>query len=360
MLIFFDDQGEDKLLVGCKDGALLSFKILEKEGNSDITSLDAENEFSKKPVTQLNVIEEQNLLVSCSGGYINVHNIGYNNYSDTVQIAPRTQISKSKGCIFYSLDQIGKNYFLSVILKKRLIIFQLLEKEFVFQKEMVLPDTPNTITLTGESICVGYKKGYSLLNLSTSHDQFLFPLEKGTPIISKLPNRQLLLSKDTSSIVIGFDGKPTKKFTISWTESPLDFKYCFPYLIGLMSKVIEVRTFVSNSNTIQFIPIKALFISCKGDSIYLANQSSIFKLSQIPLLSQISQLVEEKLFEDALNLLSLLPPSLIDPQQKQTKISLIQTQHAYSLFSKGNFFLFIFLILLLIFLIKLYLMKLSF
>lgn len=171
-------KGDDKLLVGCKDGALLIFKIVESDGNCDVISSDVESEFSKKPVTQLTVIEDQNLLISISGGLINVHNIGFNT---SVTITPRTQILKTKGCLFYSLDQIGRTHFLSVVSKKRLMVFQLSDKEFIFQKEMILPDTPTTISLTGESICVGYKKGYSLLNIQSSQDQFLFSLDKGRP-----------------------------------------------------------------------------------------------------------------------------------------------------------------------------------
>ena len=220
------------MIVGCKDGALLTFKITEIDGNFDIASLDAENEFSKKAITQINVIEDQNILLSNSGNIVNVHNIGYNPISNSVQINLRTQLLKTKGCTFYSLDQIGSVYHLTIVIKKRLMIFQMIDKEFNFFKEMILPDTPITLTLTGESICVGYKKGYNLLNVQTSQDQFLFPLERGTPIITKLPNKQLLLSKDASSIVIGFDGKPTKKFTISWAEPPIDFRCCFPYIIG--------------------------------------------------------------------------------------------------------------------------------
>lgn len=62
----------------------------------------------------------------------------------------------------------------------------------------------------------------------------LFPTGKsGVPLATLLPDGQILLGRDSNhvtieysnditdaSIFIGFDGKPTRKYGIVWTETP--------------------------------------------------------------------------------------------------------------------------------------------
>jgi hypothetical protein len=47
------------------------------------------------------------------------------------------------------------------------------------------------------------------------------------------------------SIFMGFDGKLARKYGLSWNESPLDFGYAYPYVIGLLPSGLEMRTLTS-------------------------------------------------------------------------------------------------------------------
>lgn len=44
------------------------------------------------------------------------------------------------------------------------------------------------------------------------------------------------------SITVGYDGRPTRKFGLSWSEMPTAVGYCFPYVLALLPKFLEVRT----------------------------------------------------------------------------------------------------------------------
>lgn len=50
------------------------------------------------------------------------------------------------------------------------------------------------------------------------------------------------LSSSDISIFIGFDGKPTRKYGLAWSEPPIVLGYSYPYVIAVLSKLVEVRT----------------------------------------------------------------------------------------------------------------------
>ena len=63
--------GETQLLVGTTEGVLFIYDIKEKKDGQQIgytvTLRDAQKTFSKKPITQLAVVESLNILISLSG-----------------------------------------------------------------------------------------------------------------------------------------------------------------------------------------------------------------------------------------------------------------------------------------------------
>jgi hypothetical protein len=74
----------------------------------------------------------------------------------------------------------------------------------------------------GDSICIGFRREYNLIHVQTGAMTELFPTGRGgTPIATLLPNEQILLGRDNISIFIGFDGKPTRKYGLSWSETPV-------------------------------------------------------------------------------------------------------------------------------------------
>lgn len=145
-----------------------------------------------------------------------------------------------------------------------------------------------------------------------------------------------LLVRTGVSVIVGYDGKPRRSHGVTWSEppelhctrcpargrrgpagsrrltrtrsgvvSPAWSAYCFPYLIGLLPRGIEVRT-LDTQGIVQTIPLARPTLLTEGDVVYVATQNGVWRLHMLPLINQVDQLVEEKLFEEALNLLDLI------------------------------------------------------
>lgn len=60
-----------------------------------------------------------------------------------------------------------------------------------------------------------------MINLSTGAMSELFSVGKGTPMAVPLGDQQILLNRDQISVFVGYDGKITKKYGLTWSEVPL-------------------------------------------------------------------------------------------------------------------------------------------
>lgn len=145
-----------------------------------------------------------------------------------------------------------------------------------------------------------------MLNINTGHLSELFPTGKnGIPQACLLrESSQILLGKDNMSIFIGFDGKPTKRYALTWSEQPITLASSFPYVLSVLSKGIEVRSISGTQNLIQTIPLKSPHcISVKDNvNVYVGSQNNVWKLIPVPIVNQVDQLVQEKEYEEALTL----------------------------------------------------------
>jgi hypothetical protein len=110
-----------------------------------------------------------------------------------------------------------------------------------------------------------------------------------TPVACLLPNEQVLLNKDDISIFLGFDGKTTRKFGLSWTEAPLALGHHYPYVLALLPKTVEVRTTFGTQTLVQQLQLAkgAKAIIVKNNDIYVAAQNQIWKLLPVPIFDQV-------------------------------------------------------------------------
>mmetsp|Transcript_7714 Transcript_7714/g.10647 ORF Transcript_7714/g.10647 Transcript_7714/m.10647 type:complete len:888 (-) Transcript_7714:2-2665(-) len=337
--------GDTKLLVGTNEGVLFTYEVKEKKDGQQIgytvTLLDAQKTFSKKPITQLAVVESLNILISLSDAYVSVHDL------NTLQL--RSQLPKSKGALLFSLDTTvfeqdqpapkpgtKQHLNLCVATKKKLVIFAWDGNDFIEIRELALPDSAKTLVWCGDSVCVGFKKEYNLINVQTGAMTELFPTGRNqTPLACLIPGQQVLLDRDTTSIFIGFDSKPTRKFGVTWTEPPIVKAYCFPYILGVQSKCIEVRTLTASQTLVQTIHLRQLkCLACKHDIVYVAALNNVWRLTSVPILNQVDQLIADKEYEEALELASNLKDS--DPNKVPTMKS-IKKLYTYHLFCQGQY-----------------------
>eukprot|EP01116_Phalansterium_solitarium_P000135 TRINITY_DN10090_c0_g1_i1.p1 TRINITY_DN10090_c0_g1~~TRINITY_DN10090_c0_g1_i1.p1 ORF type:complete len:892 (-),score=174.91 TRINITY_DN10090_c0_g1_i1:69-2744(-) len=337
-----------RLLVGTAEGVLFIYEVKEKDkkdpavsGRSQfsVSLLDAQKSFTnKKPIQQLSVVELPNtltVLLSLSDGYISIH--------DLPSFNQRGQLSKAKGCHAFAIDTARNPPVLCAAIKKKIIIFTWNGSEFVDSKELPVADTARAVAWCGDNLCVGFKRDYNIFNLGTGEVKELFPTGKTQiPQINVLPNEQLLLGKDNISIFIGFDGKPTRKYGLSWSETPLEIAYAFPYVIGLLPSKVEVRSAVGSQSAVQSIQLRfARWLTVRQTAdpqqpgeIYCAAANQIWRLVPVPIGEQIEQLVGQREYEDALLLCETMPPG---SSEKKAKIKEIKVLYTYHLFSQGQY-----------------------
>ena len=84
-----------------------------------------------------------------------------------------------------------------------------------------MPDSVKSIVWCDQALCVGFKKEYNMINLSTGAMSELFSVGKGTPMAVPLGDQQILLNRDHISVIDGYDRKITKKYGLTWSEVPL-------------------------------------------------------------------------------------------------------------------------------------------
>lgn len=323
----WESKGASQLLVGTAEGLILRYSIHDHAGKISATQIDAIR-MSKKPLTQLSLIEEHNKLIALSD-YVSLYELP--------DFRLRCQLSKTKDCHLYAIDRTRRNLLLAAAVRKKVIIYELdASGNFVEKKELALVDQVKCMVWCGNDLCVGFKKDYAIINVTTGVVTELFPTGKaGPPIASVLPNEQVLLELDNISIFIGFDGKPTKKYGLTWSEPPIALSYSFPYVIAILGKFLEVRAVFGSQKMVQSIPLRGLKAITHKKEIFVATTQTVWHLVPVPLLEQIGKLENDRKYKQALNLAENIP--FPTEEAKKEKIRSIKIARAFKQFAKRRF-----------------------
>jgi len=334
----------ERLVVGTTEGVLLVYEVKEKKGETRspffMSLVDSHKTFSKKPIKMMQVLDSMKLLISLSDlgsqpllgsyDYVNVHVLGSFRLHST--------LTKTRGCHLFAAD---KNTFpprLACAVKKRVIIYDYDGKQFNELKDFQITELPISMSWCGNSVCIGFKRGYSLMNAETGAMTEIFATEKMIPTITPIPTDQLLLGRNGGvSVFVDYEGKPTRRYGLCWSEQPLCIGYSFPYVIGILPKYVEVRTMSAGASTlVQTITLRnAKLLQIDGSSIYIASQSHIWRLLPVPILTQVDQMVKEREYEGALALMESLTD--FDETLKAEKIAWIRKLLATHLFVMGQY-----------------------
>ena len=105
---------------------------------------------------------------------------------------------------------------------------------------------------------------------------------------------------------------------ITWTDAPVSIAYCYPYIIGVCSRYVEVISIFDSAlkTYVQQIPIKAKVIVSKMNTIFAVGSKELWRILPVPLVKQLEELIHIKAFDEALTLIQNLPPQDGDPQIK--------------------------------------------
>ncbi|KAI7903046.1 CNH domain-containing protein [Cokeromyces recurvatus] len=355
----------DRLLIGTGVGHLLVYDIKEPLVADDneipeVTLFQTIKTFSKRPIEQLDIIKEIDVLVSLSDGLVSLHDLR------TFEL--RMALGKTKGANLFAIQTMVEmtpeeqipvlTTRLAVAVRKKLLVFVWKDTEFYETKELTIPDRIKAMTWVGlTKICLGFSAEYALMDVEEGRLTELFapttgvteagPMSTlnslynmsigargGKPMITKIPNNEMLLARDHVSIFLGLDGTPTRKVGIEWSGTPEQIGYSYPYVIAILPKHVEVRN-IQTLTLVQQIDLANTKFLNQGKLVYVASTSQIYRLTPYSFSSQIDQLVEKKEYKEAASLLDQIDAVLIENKEK--KLKTIRTAYAHDLFTYGEY-----------------------
>ncbi|RHZ82984.1 hypothetical protein Glove_101g19 [Diversispora epigaea] len=344
-----------KLFIGTNTGVLLTYEVNEPSDDEPITVtlIETHKNFSKKPIEQLDIIKEIGVLISLSDGCVNKFDLSTLKFQE--------QLPKTRGANLFAIDthvEIDENKIpmlvtrLAVAVKKKLLVLTWKDSESQDTKELLPPDKVRTMAWVSSSkICLGLANEYALMDVNTGALTELFAPSStpsstsfsymgmigskvSKPMVTKLPNDEILLAKDNVSIFVGLDGNPTRKAGIDWTGTPEEIGYSYPYLIAILPKHVEVRNIMTQS-LVQTVELPQARIINQGKYLYVASYSCVWRFTPLGFEKQIDQLIGKFQFEEAISLAEQIEPILLD--DKDAKILEIRRLYAHHLFQQQKF-----------------------
>lgn len=297
----------------------------------------------KKAITQVTAVPKHRAIITLGDSQVNIHNI-----DDLSKIA-----TLKKPASLYAPLITDENITFAVALKRKILIAYWSQSLNRFEeiKEIAIPDTAKILVWSNSFLYLGIRKMYYRLDLKTDTlIEVISSGKSGALSACLLPSDQILFQKDQIGIFIGSNNKTTRDYGISWNSIPYQLEYSFPYVIGLMSKCIEIRPTFANNNVCQTIDIpqcRCIAMSTKlspnntdnykltCDNIYVVSRHQIFKLTPVNFEEQVDSLIQDQDYEAAMSLAINVGEEYF--QNTSKKINDITKLYAYKLFSEGRY-----------------------
>lgn len=334
---------DDNLLVGTKHGHLVLYSITLNPNNHpkyNVQLIRYHKNFGKKPIQQLDVVPQYNILVSLSDNIISIYDMS------SVNLPLISAIQKTRGATLFTLNiethvsltgGTSVTVFMCVVVKCKLQFFFWKNNLFLeLRDDITVNSMPKALAWYDDTICIGFKGDYSLLQVKSGEQTELFPSGKNLePIVIKVANSTFCLIRDYQSVFINTRGELLFKHAVKWSEIPIALAYDEPYIIAILNEQLEVRT-VDPFSLVQKIPLSKahLIRQCHNGLIYIAANFDIYCLHSVSIAKQVKILLDEKQFQLALKLSNISDES---DEEKEKKIYQIQTLYAYDLFNNKQY-----------------------
>nr|CAG4640626.1 EOG090X0131 [Eulimnadia texana] len=339
---------DDYLLVGTRQGHLLMYSIQQGVSSTagrstcEVQLLRSNKYFSKKPVMQLDVVPEHQILVSLSDNMVSVHDVSVVNFPFI------TLVQKSKGATCFALDvqrqvsltgEMAVVVRLCVVVKRKLQLYYWKNRDFqdFIGPDLSVPDIPRSLVWNRDTFCIGFKGEYCLLKLD-GEQKDLFPTGKQPePLMCTFQEDKFALCRDEQTILVDSDGNPSKKYIVSWSETPSAIVEDFPFILGLLPSCLEVRA-MEPKILIQKIEFPKSRLVCKAQGrrglIYVASSSHVWGLQLVPIHQQVAPLLADKHFQLAIQLANMSE----EPEDiRKEQVQHIQSLYAFDLFRNKRF-----------------------
>ncbi|XP_068111025.1 vam6/Vps39-like protein [Hyperolius riggenbachi] len=327
---------EEWLLVGTKQGHLLLYRVKKEQGcNKFEVTLEKSNKNFAKKIQQIHVVPQFKILVSLLDNNVCVH--------DLLTFQLMTAISKAKGASLLSCDfqhtKSGEETLkMCVAVRRKLQLYYWKDRAFhELQGDFSVPDVPKSMAWCENSICVGFKRDYYLIRVDGKGSiKELFPTGKQLePLVVPLGDGKVAVGQDDLTVVLNEEGTCTPKCALNWTDIPMAMEYQPPYIVAVLPRYVEVRTFEPRL-LVQSVELqRPRFVTSGGANIvYVASNHFVWRLVPVSIATQIQQLLQDKQFELALQLARMKDDA---DTEKRQQIHHIQNLYAFNLFCQKRF-----------------------
>lgn len=328
--------------------------VSKKSAQAQNSELDVEVElvksfkqFSKKPVNQVEIVPNLKIIITLSDGLIHINNL------DDLSILQVIQKTRGATCFATNLQtqmtltgEVQYMLRMCVVVRKKIILLYWKNKNFhEMSREINLSDQPKTVSWCAESLFVGYKSEYELIKLTGQPGEEVKSLsatgkKQPEPTIKLLHDDKVSINRDENTYILDQNGDPYLKYSISWSDIPINIAEDYPYLVALLpSSIVEIRTiephlFIQRMELAQLTSNfgKIMFLSkCVGKKGFLiaASSNDIFVIVASSIEQQKTQMVNEKHFELALRLANMSSKTTEDASTRD-----IELQYAHDLFHR--------------------------
>ncbi|XP_060583143.1 vam6/Vps39-like protein isoform X2 [Ruditapes philippinarum] len=335
---------DDTLLVAVKGDQLLRYKVVyiydinKNKQKVRVKDPDVYKVFGK-PVSKMHPVPEFSLLLAVYDNMLNVHdletfkskNMPLLNTRGMNVMAVTVQNEKDSSGIY------GTNLKVCVAVGKKLLILEWTGDSFIELKyDLMMDKYVKDMVWCKKCLYIGYKDEYLLLEPETGKykEVFNFGNSLKEPLMTKIDDDYILLGYDNTSVFLNSRAKP-KNETITWTGIPHHMAFDPPYVLAVLPKYMEVRTF-DPSISIQQIEMKHVNAVCKARNvIFLLCRDDVFMLTLRPIDERVNCLLKNKHFQVAKQL--KLQDNNITMEEKELAINSIQARYAVHLFNTNKF-----------------------
>ncbi|XP_022644314.1 vam6/Vps39-like protein isoform X2 [Varroa destructor] len=347
----------DTLLLGTKQGYLTTFRVTKAHPPNSESPLDVRlhktfKSFSKKPINELVVVEDHDLLISLSDQTVNVHRISetfplLRQFKGVTTFACGTQRVKRHNDGSDNVSPSDRNYTvvrLCIAQRRRIQYFYWKHNDSAFIEhpyEHTLPDVPRIMVWSSkEHLIVGFKTSYVLLKANKTGDlrELRTISRQPEPLITRLQDDSYAVLSEKNVHLVNMNGDRIQIEPIIMSELPVSLAYDYPYLMGLSPAGVEVHT-INPTLTIQTIQItqtpKPLgLIVWKSGMVFVISTNNVWCLVRASVGDQLSACKDQKQFHLALMLAKLLDAS--DADKARCKYHL-ENLLAFDFFAKGQY-----------------------
>lgn len=342
--------------------------------------LREEEKFSRRPIQQLAIIKEANILVSLTDNYVSIH--------DLQTHALQEKLEKTRGASSFAVtSNVVKDpesgipslvSRLAVAVKRKIILWNWQDMELAPKtQEISLPASVKSLTwATGTRVVAGMDPGFSLVDVDSGEItdinkpgaageaagqagvRFAAVNSSGMgymgmgswvpkPMATKLAEGQMLLAKDVNTLFIDTDGKALDKRQIPWAVAPEAIGYSYPYLLALQQSsrgALDVRNpdtlsllqtiALPNASSLH-VPQPNISLAHAGKGFLVASDRCIWRMGALGYEAQIEELVHKQKYDEAISLLNMLEDTLL--KDKEGQIREIRIHKASALFAQQKY-----------------------